>query len=333
MTTLKNIADIANVSISTVSKALRNKDELNVNTVNRIRKIADRLNYPYQAHDNQIAKETVIGIVCPEILSLYYADIVNSFQNHVRKSGFDTIVTISGFSEIREHECIKTLLKNNVAAIVCFTENDINTLKMKQIAEANDIVFLFVTTACDDISDFDNICIDDFHSTLIAINHLIDLGHKNIAYIGDYLSKVRKDAFISVLQSNGLPVINELIVESNFRFEKCGYEGMQTIFSTGNLPSGIFAAYDNIAIGAMRAIFEKGLLIPEDMSVISIDNITTSAYLYKNLTTVTGPTSDLGKIASSLIIGKIKNKGGTVQSVILKPTLVIRETTGFPQNK
>jgi len=330
MTTLKDIAKVANVNVSTVSKALRNSNDLNIETITLIRRIADEMKYPYSSVISKSTKDPVIGIVCPEIISSYYTNIIDSFNVRVRDEGYNTIFSVSDFSSERELECIRLLIKSNVCGIVCFTENSVNVSAVKEIADSDDITFLFVSTA-GDIINFDSISIDDHHSAMIAVNHLTGLGHKRIAYIGDRLSSIRKKSFLTALSDTHIVPVENFIIESDLRFEECGYEGMKYLLSLNTIPTGVFAAYDNIAIGAMRAIYEAGLSIPDDISVVSIDNIKTSAYLYKGLTTVTEPTSDLGEIASSLIIDKIRDRNRTVQSIKLRPTLNIRETTAKPK--
>lgn len=326
MATLKDIAKIANVNVSTVSKALRNSNDLKPDTILRIREVANQLNYPYNPGPKAKTKVKAAGVVCPEIISSFYTNIAQSFQSHMNNAGFSTIFMVSNFSPQQEIECIEMLVDCNVSGIVLFTENSVNSSKLKLISELRGTTFLLVSTV-EDIDFCDSICIDDRQGAMMAVNHLADIGHHDIAYIGDSLSFVRKASFIQALQNRGIEVKNEWIVESDLRFEECGYEGMLKLLRLGKRPTGIFAAYDNIAIGAMRAIYENGYSVPEDFSIVGIDNINTSAYLYKSLTTVNEPTEDLGKMASSLILDKINDRLKIIQNIKLKPTLNIRETT------
>ncbi len=329
MATLKDIAKLANVNVSTVSKALRSPSDLNENTIAMIRRIADQLGYPYTVKAAPAKRQSVIGVVCPEIISSYYTDVLDSFQTYMRKAGYHTLLTVSGFSEKQEMDCIDLLMSCEVGGIVCFTESAANYARLQELSEHSNITFLLVTTDagctfCDCIS------IDDFQGAQMAVDHLVKSGHQRIAYIGDALSKTRKESFLAALEGNELPLEPEYLVENELRFEECGYAGMKQLLALKDRPTGVFAAYDNIAIGAMRAVYEEGLRIPEDFSIVSIDNIKTSAYLHKGLTTVTEPTADLGKVASALLIEKIEGQKSTLQNIKLRPTLNIRETTGPP---
>jgi len=326
LATLKDIAKLANVSISTVSKALRGSSDINTLTVKRIQKIANQLNYKYKFEvSNEDKKTYIIGVVCPEVSSMYYADILNSLQINFLKAGYKCVVMISNFDQEQEKSCIKSLINMNVYGIVFFTENELDIDFLKSVSSASGITFVIVSN--NNSNDFcDNICIDDHQSVSIAVSHLVELKHTRIGYIGDALSVSRRNSYIQTLKNNGIPIISEYIVENEWRFEECGYYGMKKLLALKNPPTAIFAAYDNIAFGAMRAIYESGFSIPEDFSVIGIDNIKTSSYLYKALTSVTEPTSDLGELASELMIEKM-HKQTAVRHIKLIPTLNKRETT------
>jgi LacI family transcriptional regulator len=296
----------------------------------KIRGIASELNYPFEVKTKIKKKKPAIGVVCPEIVSSYYTNIINSIQCNLLENDYDTIFMVSNFSAKQEMQCIDFLINSDVKGIICITEISENSSKFKSLAELNDITFLLISTAGEN-GFCHRISIDDRQGAAMAVNHLVDLGHKYIAYIGDHLSAVRKNSYIETLKSNNIKVLDEYIVENDFRFEECGYFGMLKLLESDAVPTAIFAAYDNIAIGAMRAIYEAGYSIPKDFSVIGIDNINVSQYMYKKLSTVNEPTADLGEIAIRLILDKINDKNKTIQNVSLNPTLNIRETTSSPR--
>jgi len=327
LSTLKDISKIANVNVSTVSKALRGSSDINQQTILRIQKIAEQLNYKRTAYNTPVSGDTLplIGIICPEVNSMYYADILNSLQLRLFEAGFQSIVMISNFDRTRETFCIDSLMRLRVNGIVFFTENDVDADDLKNISYGNGMSFVVVSGGNN--NDFcDNICIDELQSVSIAVTHLINLKHTNIAYIGDSLSFKRRGYYIQTMESYSIPINNDYIIESDIRFEQCGYNGMIRLLQLKEPPTAIFAAYDNIAIGAMRAIYENGFSIPGDFSVIGIDNLRTSSFLNKALTSVTEPTADLGELTGELIINRIR-KNPAVQHIKLIPTLNTRETT------
>ena len=328
MATLKDIARIANVNVSTVSKALRNSSDLSEQTKLTIRTIADELNYPYSTESGSI-RSNLVGVIIPDLMSPYYTATLQSLQDHLLGFGYRILVMSSQFSEDEEYTCFKELLRNRVCAILCFSISTLISSRFRQLIQKSNIPFLMVASDAD--CDFcDNVYIDGWKSAVIAANHLIDLGHTKIAYLGEPLSIPRRKAFITALHAKQIEVPQEYIVENDKRFEACGYEGMKTLLRLPNRPTGIFAAYDSVAIGAMRAIQEAGLRIPEDISIIGIDDSHVGNYLNVRLTSVTEPTRDLGELAADLILQKIAKRRKIMQNIKLHPTLKIRESTAPP---
>ena len=333
MATLKDISKIADVNISTVSKALRGSSDINPQTVARIQKIADQLNYKREIYDlsDNGKKPPLIGIVCPEVVSMYYADILNSLQMTFLEAGYQSVAMISNFDRAQEVSCIKSLAAMNVCGIVFLTENDVDADDLKELSFSGGINFVIVSN--DNNNDFcDSICIDDGQSVAMAVAHLIELGHSKIAYIGDTLSAGRRQAYLQTMESHSKPVNPGYVIENRLRFEECGYHGMKNLLTLENPPTAIFTAYDNVAIGAMRAIYESGFSVPEDFSVLGIDNLKTSSYLYKTLTSITEPTADLGELAGDLMVNRLR-KQTAVRHIKLIPTLNTRETTAALEAK
>lgn len=331
MATLKDIAKIAQVNVSTVSKALRNSSDLSNQTISMIQGIADELNYPYNSDSDKNKNSKIIGVIIPEVISPYYTSALESMRKRLLSNGYRLLIMISGFSEEEETTCVQQLITNNVCAVVCFSEQSEFSQRLRDIIAKNNIVFLMVSVA-ENYDVCDSICVDDWQSATLAVQHLVDLGHRRIAFLGDFLSDTRRRAYENVLKQANISVNSCYIFESTLRFEECGYTGMKKLLENPLHPTAVFAAYDNIAIGAMRAIYEAGLKIPRDISIVSIDDINVVRYLNPRLTTVTEPTQDLGELASDLLIMKIKGKRKIVQNVKLKPTLNIRETTSPPRN-
>lgn len=328
MATLKDIAKIANVNVSTVSKALRNSSDLSEHTKLTIRTIADELGYTYST-ENAPIKSNLIGVIIPDILSPYYTATIQSLQSNLLEAGYRIIIMSSLFSEDEEFACFKELLRNRVCAVLCFSTHTIISPRFRELVQKSNTTFLMISS--DEDCDFcDNIYIDQWKSVSIAAKHLIDLGHTKIGYIGEPLSRLRRKAFESVLRANNIDVPLEYIVEIDRRFEACGYEGMRTLLKLPNRPTSVFAAYDGVAIGAMRAIMEAGLSIPEDISIVGIDDSNVGNYLNVRLTSVTEPTRDLGELAADLILQKMAKKRRIMQNIKLQPTLKIRESTAPP---
>ena len=175
---------------------------------------------------------------------------------------------------------------------------------------------------------YDYIEIDDYKGVSLAVDHLIELGHSKICYLGDIISNMRIKSFKDTLRKNSIEVDEDLIRVGEERFEEGGYLRMNEVLSLNKPVTAVFASYDDVAVGAMRAIYEKGLKIPEDISIIGVDNVRVTGYLYNKLTTISEPVDELGIIATKILIGKIEDKSNKIiQHVKLIPELIVRETT------
>ncbi|MDW7658323.1 MAG: LacI family DNA-binding transcriptional regulator [Bacillota bacterium] len=329
MTKLKDIAAIAGVSISTVSKALNNSTEIKKTTKSKIIRIARELNYDQGSRqiDMPVQKNHKIGVICPEINSNYYTQLISSIGSQITKKGYSYTIAVSDFDRDKEEQFLEIFGSQEVDGIVLITENNDIQSVINGIKDIWNTPLVLIASE-DDVNNYDCIHIDDYYGVATGVEYLIRLGHRKIAYIGDSLTEGRLKAYHEVMEKNEIPVIDALSRTSDLRFEACGYQGMKSILEGGDLPTAVFAAYDDIAIGAMRAIFEYGLSVPDDISIIGMDDVFVSPFLYKALTTVSNPIKEMAMVSISILSRKIEDQNFTVvQNVILKPNLVIRETT------
>ena len=327
MSKLKDIASVAGVSISTVSKALNNSNEIKKETKANIIRIARELNYKLDTSAAAKAKTHSIGVICPEVDSNYYTQLVSSIGSRISRRGYSYTVAVTDFSAEKEEQYLSYYGGLGVDGIILITENPRIQNIVVGIKELWHIPIVIITTD-QEPSDYDCIRIDDYQGVIIGIEYLIRLGHKKIAYIGDLLSDNRLQAYKETMHKHGLPVTEELTRILDLRFEACGYQGMKALLQSGVRPTAVFGAYDDIAIGALRAIGEHKLTVPDDISVIGMDDVLVCPYLHRALTTVSNPIKEMAAVSISILAKKIEDKAFTVvQNVALKPTLVVRETT------
>lgn len=333
MATLKEIAEIAHVNVSTVSKALRGSSDLNEQTMANIMRIAQELHYPIRGKtDGRLPQKgnNFIAVIVPEIMSPYYAAMVDSLYHYLKQRDLRMQIILADFSTEEELRCIREVMRQSPSAIVCFTAaKEVPPALHKLISKRNASPFLLVSMAKSD--DFcDTVYMDDWQSALIAVRHLLELGHRRIAYIGDSLTYLRREAYETALAAAGIPIRRDYIIELPVRFEECGKVGMERLLSLPERPTAVFAAYDNVAIGVLYAAHNAGLSVPQDLSLIGIDNISAAAYLHPPLTTVTEYTQDVGHLVSDLLFSKLCDGRQYVQVVRLQPTLVQRGSTAPP---
>jgi DNA-binding LacI/PurR family transcriptional regulator len=334
MVRLREIATRAGVHVSTVSKALRNSGDLNEQTIKKIRDIASKLDYPIHAakRPRKSGAARVVGVISPDIASNYYAQLVYSIQQNLAKMRLEVHVAFSNFNMAAELRSLETFLASGVAGIIYVTENcgveeNLRSPKVSSAASRRRTPLIVVAPHVE-VDDFDYIRIDDTLAVTLAVQHLVSLGHRAIAYVGDRLSMDRLKVYKAILRKNGITPKSDLISIRSERFEKCGFQGMKELLSRHVNPTAAFAAYDDVAIGAIKAANSAGMKVPDDLSIVGIDDIQVCAYLSPQLTTVAGPIGELGRICAERISRKIDDReADMVQHITLKPKLVIRGST------
>ncbi len=332
MATLKDIALKAEVTVSTVSRALNGNSEIKKATRDRIVQIARELNYISNKNETYFCGSTLktIGLICPEIRGNFYSSLVNTMEVEIKEAGYTMILGLTNFKSEEELRYLDLFEKKNVDGIVFITTMNDSIKEELVNFKARCSIPLIQLANVFEVEEYDCIRFDDKLGVTLAVEHLLDLGHADIAYIGENLTKDRQKHFVDALKKHGIKINNDFIKSGEERFEEAGYLRMKEILATEDkLPTAIFASYDDVAIGAMRAIYESGRKIPEDISVIGIDNIYLTSYLYKSLSTISNPTNEMMNIAIRILLDKIEDKGNKViQHVVVKPELIIRESTG-----
>ena len=334
MARLSDIASLTGVNISTVSKALRGKDDINPQTRRRIMEAAARLKYVSRrrgAAGEPAAPPATIGVICPEIRSGYYAQIITALESHLRRRGFGMLLGFTDFLHQHEVALLEQFRQRSVAGIVCVTEHEKVEYDLRTFRTAHDTPVVVVATVIA-IEDFDYVKVNDALGVRMAVDHLHELGHSLIGFVGDTVSRQRRDALAENLRLHGIPVREQYLRLGPERFEVGGYLRMKELLGQRVPPTAVLAAYDDVAIGAMRAINEAGLAIPRDISVIGIDGIQVGGYLPTSLTSVACDTVEMAESAARILLKKVGNKAFTVvQHVELNPQLIVRQSTAAPR--
>ncbi|MDD5602909.1 MAG: LacI family DNA-binding transcriptional regulator [Eubacteriales bacterium] len=333
MAKLKDIADAVGVSVSAVSKALGNKTDISNETREKILKAARELDYDFRpaAKNRADPGEGLIAVICPEVKSNYYTQLIDSIGEKVAKEGYRMVFAVTEFEPENEKLYLELFAGRGADGILLISENyNVSEIIDEAIFKGSPFsgAPLVLITNGEGTNKVNCLRIDDSFGISLGLGHLISLGHKKIGYIGDSHTGDRLSVFYSVMKAKGMNIEKGLIKTSGKRFEQCGYESMKEMLDSGNIPTAVFAAYDDIAVGAIKAIEAHGLSVPEDISVIGMDNIMICPYLHKELTTVSNPIREMASISCRILMKKITDQSfDVIQHVVLKPALVIRETT------
>jgi DNA-binding LacI/PurR family transcriptional regulator len=333
MARLRDIASLTGVSVSTVSKALRDRDDINPLTRDRIVEAAARLKYVPRGGSRAAeapAATGTIGVMCPEIRSGYYAGIITALGGLLRRRGYGMLLGFTDFLHQREVALLDHFREQSVAGIVCITEHEKIEYNLRTFRATDPVPVVVVATVIA-VEDFDSVKVNDELGVRMAVRHLCGLGHTRVGFVGDSVSRARKDVFCAALRQHGAPVREEWLRMGPERFEQGGYLRMRELLAMRVPPTAVLAAYDDVAIGAMRAVSEAGLRVPQDVSIIGIDGIEVGAYLATSLTTVACDTVEMAEAAARIVLKKIANRSfAVVQHVEVNPQLVVRESTAAP---
>src|SRR5690625_2799692 len=277
--TIKDVAKKANVSIATVSRALNNKtSQINDNTRKKIIEIAKELNYRPNliARSMKTKKTKIIGFIIPDIENPFFPKLARRVEQMLKEKGYNTILCNTDGDENKELEYFDLLMEKHVDGII-YTNISMNINKeiLSIIKSQNPPIVLLDRHLLDLNINVNSVYLDNEFAGYIATKHLIKLGHKNIACItgpkGIVSSKERLNGYIRAHQESGLNVNKNYIVTGDYKIEG-GYKGAKKILQNREITS-IFAFNDLMALGVYEASLEKNIKIPNDLSVVGIDNL------------------------------------------------------------
>jgi DNA-binding LacI/PurR family transcriptional regulator len=329
-TTIKEVAGMAGVSPSSVSRSLRGVGGVSTSTEERIREAAEQLGYSVSPAAYRLAtgRTGTLAIVMPYLTRWFFAELLGGVEQVVREAGLDLLLYHIGDSEMRQSYFSSGLLRKRVDGVLlvtlALTEPEVDALR------ALDVPVCMVGSRVD---GFSSIRIDDAGSASTAVQHLINLGHQKIAMIsGDpnepehFTTELQRRAgYRAALKAAGIPIDPLLEAHGTFTIEG-GDEATVELLGRRSLPTAIYAECDEMAVGALRALRRVGLRVPADVSVVGFDDHPMAQYF--DLTTIRQDVRDQGRqIARHMVDAAVRP--GEVQPVSLHaPTrLVMRGTT------
>lgn len=311
--TMRELAKLANVSVSTVSKAFHDADDISQETRQMIFQVAKEHGCYGKFYKGKFHKQ-VIAIICPEIGSGFYATYVERLQQIIRAHNGIALVSADEFSEAAQAELLDYYASYlRVDGIVAFS------LK-KPIKKGYDIPIVSLFSAPDPRIDTVTVNLEPPMEEAVAL--LRSLGHEKIAFLGEQLTKPKASMFRKIINDASAPVI-----QSEFRFEKAGEDAVEQLLARQTDCTALICAYDNIALGAIRQLRRRGYRVPEDVSVVGIDNIASSEHMETALTTIDTNPDEVCMLAWDIIQKKQQSKYyRSNQTITITGRLIVRET-------
>ncbi len=331
--TLKDIARDLNVSVVTVSKVLRNHSDISAETRKRVLQRMKELNY----HPNPAARALVtgrthlIGLIVPDLVHPFFAQVAKGISTKLRSEEYSLMISSSEDDPNLEKREIEQMLARRVdALILASTQSDAESLS--RIEQQKTPYVLFDRKLGEAPTNF--VGIDDFAAGSAATQHLVDVGCRRIAHIvGSEVSTAlsRLQGYAKTLSEHGLGLPAEYIVKQGHGDDSgdaTGYNGMKALLRLNPRPDGVFCCNDPIAMGAMRAILEAGLDIPNDVAIVGCGNVNYADLLRVPLTSIDQDSNQLGMTAAKLALSLIKRKTeAPPRSIILPSQLIIRASS------
>lgn len=330
-TTLADIARALGVSKMTVSRAINNHPEISPETRARILDAAQRMNY----RPNQFARALttnrsyLLGVVVPDLMHSYFAEICRGIETVAKPLGYQNLICSTDEDTANEESEVEALLPRTDGLILASSASSSETKFYRRLVRERAKMVL-IDRQLEGIK-CPTVTTDDVKVGELATEHLLNLGHARVGHLKGTVAStasLRFEGYQKALAKRRIPFDAELVRECGFT-ESDGYRATREWLSNGDLPSAIFAANDPAAIGAMSAITEAGLRIPEDIAIVGGGNIHYGDMLSVPLTTIAWSTSEMGQAAARLLIDLVEGKRGTKeQHIIVEPELVIRASCG-----
>lgn len=331
--TLKQIAKELGISAMTVSRALNNRSNVDEKTKEKILRKAESMGYtPNHVAKSLVSQKTyTIGVVIPEISHTFFAEVISGIEEATYAKNYQLILTNSAEDAARENKALETLQSQRVdGMLISCSETTQDFAHYRKIIQSGIPLVFF--DRCVEGLGASTVSVDDEAGSRRITQHMIDHGYRNIAYLRGpdiLLGRERLEGYKKALTENSIPVNGEWIAESGFR-EEGGYQAMKQLLSTPekDRPRAVVAVNDPAAIGAIQAIRERGLQIPEDIAICGFSDDIRSELLKCPLTTVRQPTKTIGKKAAEKLIRAIENKDEPAENIKLLTELVVRESCG-----
>jgi len=328
---IKDIARLAGVSHSTVSRALRNSPLVNPQTTKEIQGIARQLSYqPSAVARGLVTRKTrTIGVVVTTIADPFVSEVVIGIEFAANDAGYSVFLADSNADPVREKNVVHSFAERRVDGIVV-TSSRVGALYTPLLSQMNVPIVLINNQHPGQFVH--SVMIDNVQGSREATTHLIRLGHRRIAYIGDQYGHQsdteRFGGYRQALDEAALPFVPELVVHGDSRPEEA-IAVMNKLLALPSPPTAVFCYNDMTALGVLRAVHMRGIRVPADISVVGFDDLFFVSYTQPQLTTVRQPMRKMGRMAMESLL-KLMSGLPIGEAVLVPAELIVRESTAPP---
>lgn len=332
--TLKDVAQRANVSIRTVSNVVTGYVHVSEKMRRRVQNAIDELGYRPNlvARNLRTGRTGTLALVVPEIDAPYFSELSRDVINVASELGYRVMIEQTGHDHDRERELLTSGNRNMLFDGILFSPL-VTQDELLEMVPQSPVPIVFLGEHHFD-GRYDHVSIDNFLAARDATQHLIDLGRHRIATIGEQpferyeTPHLRSEGYGAALKMAGLP-LNPMMMKPAAHYSRAdGYAAAEELLTLSLQPDAIFCYSDLLAVGAMRAIFDSGLRVPEDIAIIGIDNIEEGKFSRPRLSTVSLDTPFIARQAVSHLLARIADPAIEAVEIVAPHSLIVRESTG-----
>jgi DNA-binding LacI/PurR family transcriptional regulator len=328
------VADRAGVSIATVSRALADPQAVSDELRLRVHEAARVLRYrpSRAARTLRVGTSQAVGVVIPDLQNPFFTAVVRGIDAVLQAAGYTLLLANSDEDPARERNSLETLRAEGVAGIVFVPINAARGSYRHLLVPPIHTVAVDRSPA--DLRA-DLVTVDNVGGTRIGVEHLIAMGHREVALLGGpsrhSTAREREQGYLQALQAAGLPLRPELVHCGDFR-EGGGYDGMMALMALPRRPTAVFVANNLMTLGALRALHEAAVRIPEEIALVGFDDMPWATSLNPPLTAINQPSQEIGSAAAELLLGRIARPDRAIRHLILETKLVVRASCGASLN-
>ena len=333
--TIRDVAELAGVSIATVSHSLSGNRPVSQETSARVLAAVEQLGYrPNRVAASMVTRRTrTIALVVPDIANPFFASLVKAVESAAIERGYTTVACSSDANSDLEERYLDLLLDEQVDALIYDGDHRRFSSRLQRLAERGTAVVVVDRAEGLLPEAFASVVVDNAAGGSLVAQHLIDLGHRHVAMVAGPLglstSGPRVDGFCSTLKRHGIGLGEHTVWRAQDLTLEAGVQAVEHLLAVDPTITAVFCENDLVALGSIRVARQRGLDVPGDISIVGFDDIFVSSLVSPALTTVRQPVAELGALAVDIALQLMDNKPPT--RTVLPVELVSRESSGPPR--
>ncbi len=331
-TTIYDIAKVLGVSPATVSRGLKDHPGIRKDTRKKIQETAQKMGYQHNMFASSLRRKqtNTIGVIVPRLNSYFMSTVISGMEKVANSHGYNLIISQSQESYKKEIDSVQAMFNSRIDGLMVSLASDTKKIEHFDALLNKQIPLIFFDRVVEH-PGCTSIVIDNKKAGYDATQHLISQGCKRIVHIDGNTNRNvyadRLSGYKKALSEKKIPFDPALVIKNNLS-DQAGMEAAQTILQMKKMPDGIFAANDTSAVACIRELKQAGIKIPDTIAVVGFNNDPIARVVEPNLTTIEYPGQEMGEVAATTLINKLRNTPAThVNSIVLSHKLIIRESS------